>query len=138
MNCHAVLGVKIEDGHPPIDLEEWRRVPRIPMRMKGIRYARFQIIARKGGAHTWYIKVRLFQIAARFPQHRRHKLFGFGVVDELGFQDRKNFSALFRRQLLMYAEGVHRAKGLRNQFRRQLAELQSAWSRRIRKDTSPI
>src|ERR1035438_3174404 len=27
MNCHAVFGGDIVDGHPPIDLAEWRRIP---------------------------------------------------------------------------------------------------------------
>jgi hypothetical protein len=53
------------------------------MRMKGVRDAGFQIIARESGAHSRNVEICLLEIAAQFGEHSPEIFLGLGMMDEL-------------------------------------------------------
>jgi hypothetical protein len=54
---HAVLGIDVVDGQPPVLLTHGRAVPRISMRMQGVGNTASEIIPMGHTSHLWDIKV---------------------------------------------------------------------------------
>src|SRR5262249_2924856 len=71
---HAVLGIDVVNGQPPVLLTQGRCVPRIPMRMQGVGNAASQIIPMGHTSHLWNIKVCLVQITVELSQNVSNEL----------------------------------------------------------------
>ena len=122
MKGHDIAGLYLIDRQPPVDLAHRRRVPGVPVRMKGIGDAGSQITVAGRRAHARHVEIGQLRIAAPLRQDGLNAFFGTGMMDERRLEFREHCHVFLHRHLILGRDGVEAGKGFFDQLPGQLDE----------------
>ena len=129
---HGVVRRDVEHGHPPVQLAERRRVPGVPVRMKGVGDAGGEVAVAGGGAEARHVEIGVLRGTAVGDEHRADEALRLGMMDEAGLQFRQQRGELGHRHLVL-GDARDRAPRTPREscLAGELAELQGRRRRRV-------
>src|SRR5262249_12480568 len=127
VESHNVVRLNFVHRQPPINLAEGRRIPGVPVRVKGIRDARCQVAGVGRSAQTWHVKMSVLKVAAHFGEQLLDELLAAGMVNESGLEVREDGGEALDWQVMLRLARIKWGKGLLCHLSGEITERDRAW-----------